>query len=313
MGQPPPARMLIRSYTDMTLRFGEAERAPHDGDPLTTFVFKTLYSANTRHLSYIAAESELLGQVGPPAAAALAQRRALLRPVSVHAVAQSLNLPYETVRSRTQAMMAKDQVERVSGGLIAVAGLQPEGPFADAVLHSHAVIVDSFRALKALGFDFAAHAVPAVASGPPPPGLVVRIVQDMTNRYTEALGPVFGGILPLTIWGGAMRANVRDLMADPEMAWRYAGQDEPPPNHLRKPVSVRALATELRLPFETTRRHVAIMIERGWMAAVPGQGVITPVEAVGSDGLGRVNTQLPGLYGRMIGDLTRVGFDLEAL
>jgi hypothetical protein len=210
-------------------------------------------------------------------------------------------------------MMSRGQMERVRGGLIAVAALQAEGPFADAVLNSHAVILESFRALKTLGYDFAAHAAAAQVTEPPPPGLVVRIVMDMTTRYSELLSPTFGGILPLTIWAGVMRANVRELMADPQMAWRYAGQDQPPPDHLRKPISVRAVASDLGLPFETTRRHVAVMIDKGWLAAVPGQGVITPTSALGADSLGHTNLQLPGLYARMIGDLTRVGFDLSAL
>ena len=313
MGPQPPARILIRSYADMTLCWGRAEQAPFGGDPLSTFVFQTLLGANRCHLPYASAESRLLAQVGPPAAAAMAERRALLRPVSIHAVSQSLNLPYETVRARVQAMIDQGQAERVRGGLLAVAALQADGPFADAVLSTHAIILESFRALKLLGFDFSAHTQPSQTAEPPPPGLVVRIVMDMSNRYIELLSPTFGGLLPMTIWAGAMRANVRELMADPATAWRYAGQDEPPPDALRKPISVRALSAELGLPFETTRRHVATMLDRGWLAAIPGQGVITPVSALGSDRLGRTNLQLPGLYARMISDLTRVGFDFDAL
>lgn len=309
----PPARVLIRSFADMTLRFTQAERGLHDGDPLTSFVFKALYRANTRHLPYASADSILLGQIGKPAAAALAERRALLRPISINAIAQSLGLPYETLRARAQAMIAKGHVERVPGGLIAVGAVEPEGPFADALLEGHAIILDSFSALKALGFDFSVDAVPAIASSPPPPGLVVRVVQDMSGRYNEVLEPVFGGVMPLLIWAGVMRANVRHLMADPEMAWRYASHDEPPPDTLRRPISIRALAGEVGLPFETTRRHVAAMIEKGWLAMVAGQGVITPVSALGSDSLGRANTQLPGLYARLIRDLSRLGFDFEAL
>lgn len=313
MGQQPPVRVLIRSYADMSLRSGYAERAPFDGDPLSTFIFKTLYGANCQHLPYTSAESRLLGQIGPLAAEAMDQRRALLRPVSIHAVAQSLSLPYETVRARVQVMIGRGQAERVTGGLIAVAGLEAEGPFADAFLSTYAIVLESFRALKDLGYDFTASAAPSQVEAPPPPGLVVRIVFDMNNRYAELLSPTFGGILATTIWAGAMRANVRKLMADPEVAWRYAGQDEPPPDHLRQPISVRALATELMLPFETTRRHVATMIEKGWLVTVPGQGVIAPVAVLGADRLGRTNLQLPGLYARMIGDLTRAGFDLAAL
>lgn len=312
MGPQPPARMLIRSYADMALRYGHAERAPFDGDPLSTFIFKTLAGANRQHLPYASAESRLLAQIGEPAAAAMDERRALMRPVSIHAVSQSLKLPYETVRARVQTMLDRGQMERVRGGLIAVAALAPDGPFAEAVLNSHAIIVESFQALSLLGYDFAASAAPSQVDEPPPPGLIVRIVMDMSARYTELLSPTFGGILPITIWAGVMKANVRELMTDPEAAWRYAGQDEPPPDALRRPISVRAVAADLGLPFETTRRHVSGMIDKGWLAQVPGQGVIAPAAAVGSDSLGRANLRLPGLYGRMIGDLTSVGFELPA-
>jgi DNA-binding transcriptional regulator YhcF (GntR family) len=210
-------------------------------------------------------------------------------------------------------MIGRGQAERVTGGLVAIAALQAEGPFADAFVNTHAVILESLGALKHLGYDLAASAAPSQVDEPPPPGLVVRIVFDMNNRYAELLSPTFGGILPTTIWAGVMRANVRNLMADPEMAWRYAEQGMPPPDHLRRPISVRALATELMLPFETTRRHVATMIDKGWLVTVQGQGVIAPAAVLGADALGRTNLQLPGLYARMIGDLTRAGFDLDAL
>lgn len=313
MGPQPPARILIRSYADMALRFGHAERAPFDGDPLSTFIFKTLAGANRQHLPYASAESRLLAQIGEPAAAAMDERRALMRPVSIHAVSQSLKLPYETVRARVQTMLDRGQMERVRGGLIAVAALAPDGPFAEAVLNSHAVIVESFQALSLLGYDFAASAAPSQVDEPPPPGLIVRIVMDMSARYTELLSPTFGGILPITIWAGVMRANVRELMTDPEAAWRYAGQDEPPPDALRRPISVRALSNELNLPFETTRRHVASMADRGWLTSIPGQGVIGSTAVITNPGLGRVHPDIPGLYGRALTNLWRVGFDFEAI
>ncbi|WP_304218760.1 hypothetical protein [Phenylobacterium aquaticum] len=71
------------------------------------------------------------------------------------------------------------------------------------------------------------------------------------------------------------RANLRAVYADPDLALRYAGVSDIPPDSVRRPVSVYAVAKTLRLPYETTRRHVRKLEAVGVCVAVEG-GVIVP-------------------------------------
>lgn len=308
MAQDLPVRVLLRSFVELWLGVSAARGVAHDNDPISTYVFEVLACANTAHLAYAAPESAWLTGPGPAR-----DKLGLLRPISGNAVAQSLSLPYETVRVRLQKMIADGRVLRVQGGLLAAANLDDAGPVAATRPRAHRAILDSLRDLKAIGYDFSAHREASRVGEPPPPGLVVRVMSSMINRVLELQAPAFGGLVNMTIWSGVARANVRKLMRDPVASWRYASPDSPPPNEARQPISVRALAAELDLPFETTRRHVASMTDRGWLATVPGQGVIGPVAVVSGDGLGRVHPDIPGLYARALTNLWRIGFDFEAL
>lgn len=71
------------------------------------------------------------------------------------------------------------------------------------------------------------------------------------------------------------QANVAQITRDPELQRLYARLDQPPPDELRRPVSINAVANSLRIPFETARRRVAALIEIGAVQSVP-RGVIIP-------------------------------------
>lgn len=68
-------------------------------------------------------------------------------------------------------------------------------------------------------------------------------------------------------------ANVSPITRDPELQLKYATLDQAPPDELRRPVSINALAASLRLPFETTRRRVKKFEELGIVHATT-KGVI---------------------------------------
>lgn len=52
------------------------------------------------------------------------------------------------------------------------------------------------------------------------------------------------------------------------------------PDAARRPVSVYALSKRLRMPYETTRRHVQGLVGKGLCVRVGRQGVIVPTEAL---------------------------------
>ena len=76
-----------------------------------------------------------------------------------------------------------------------------------------------------------------------------------------------------------VEANVAPVSADLELSVRYATYDNPPPEDLRRPVSVNAISGSLMLPYETVRRRIARMVEAGAMVSTP-RGVYVPTAVV---------------------------------
>lgn len=98
------------------------------------------------------------------------------------------------------------------------------------------------------------------------------------------------------------QANVELILRDPDLQRAYAAYDVPPPDHLRRPISVNALAHSLRLPFETVRRRVARLTRLGVLRAGPA-GVWTPMALVRSPHHRRVAeagyARILALHGRL--------------
>lgn len=73
------------------------------------------------------------------------------------------------------------------------------------------------------------------------------------------------------------RANVRDITADAEKSRLYAALEAVPPQELRTPVSVYSVAKDMRIPYETARRHVAKLVKRG-LCLRTDDGLVIPSE-----------------------------------
>lgn len=281
----------------------------HDGDLVRGLVYGTIVSANLAHVSNAVLEAELAGDAEQ--APEEAGRR---RPVSAHAVAQSLGLPYETVRTRVVKLIELGLCERLPGGLIAPPGVGARPEVQEATQQIYAVFCDVIRALNGLGFDFAGLAARAGATPPdqpaaPSPAVLARVVLDFEIRHLTSLAPSFGDVLGGLIFAGVLQANIRRLLGSPNEAWAYARQATPPPDELRTPVSIRSLARDLDIPYETVRRHTAALTARGYLKMIPGKGVVAPASVLGDDGLGRENPPLIQRFTRMVAELTRLGFD----
>jgi len=88
-----------------------------------------------------------------------------------------------------------------------------------------------------------------------------------------------GDIVGSLILSVIVEANIAPINQDPELSRRYATLDSPPPDELRRPVSINAVAASLRLPYETVRRRVSKMTDTG-MAVVTPRGIYVPSFAV---------------------------------
>ncbi len=82
---------------------------------------------------------------------------------------------------------------------------------------------------------------------------------------------VIDGLLLVAI----SQANVAQITRSPALQRAYAVLDQPPPDELRRPVSISGIANSLRIPFETARRRINLLVDAG-AVQVLDRGVIIP-------------------------------------
>ncbi|MGA0606875.1 helix-turn-helix domain-containing protein [Phenylobacterium sp. VNQ135] len=78
------------------------------------------------------------------------------------------------------------------------------------------------------------------------------------------------------------QANVAQVSARADLQVELASAHTPPPDEMRRPVSINALASSLRLPFETVRRRVHALKAAGLCRIEPA-GVVVPTEILLSE------------------------------
>jgi len=79
--------------------------------------------------------------------------------------------------------------------------------------------------------------------------------------------------------GTISQANVAPVSARADLQIALATAEAPPSDDMRRPISINALATSLRLPFETVRRRVHGLQRAGYCRIEPA-GVIIPTEVL---------------------------------
>jgi DNA-binding Lrp family transcriptional regulator len=112
----------------------------------------------------------------------------------------------------------------------------------------------------------------------------LRVAGRLANAFVLDLVKLGGhrrDVADALVRAAVVHANLAHLIRDGELQTRYAGLDQDPPDELRRPASINAIATSLSLPFETVRRRVGGLAEAG-ICAVTSKGVIVPQAATSS-------------------------------
>lgn len=97
-----------------------------------------------------------------------------------------------------------------------------------------------------------------------------NFVLDVANRGVRGLKPL-DCLLVMAI----NQANIAPLTRDPAARIRYGALEAPAPDDERRPVSVRAVAASMQLPYETARRHIKRLEGRG-VCVISEAGVVVP-------------------------------------
>lgn len=100
--------------------------------------------------------------------------------------------------------------------------------------------------------------------------LAFNFVLDMAATGMSGLTP-HESLLVMAI----NQANIAPLTRDPAARSRYGSLESPAPDEERRPVSVRAVAASMRLPYETARRNIKRLEAQG-VCATRGAGVLVP-------------------------------------
>lgn len=211
----------------------------------------------------------------PAGTTAYPTERCVVRGVSVRAIAQSLGLAYETTRRKAAELEALGLCHRVGDGLVAnPAAFQGDAYRQDCDL-TRLGLDRLFSELRAIGFDLGVlDGVSARMGGlrvpADPTEAAAALVGDFLLRVLEGGAEPHGSMIDALVAVAMMISNAELLTLDPELAWKYAGAETPPPDELRRPVPLTQLAGRLGLVHETVRRRVKRFVALGW--ATRGRG-----------------------------------------
>jgi hypothetical protein len=112
----------------------------------------------------------------------------------------------------------------------------------------------------------------------------MRVAARLANGFALDLVKLGGfgrDVIDGLLMAAISQANVAQITRSPELQRAYATLDQVPPDEMRRPVSISAIANSLRIPFETARRRIAALTELGVIKVVP-KGVIIPAGPLNS-------------------------------
>jgi hypothetical protein len=283
------------------------------GDIVKGLVFHAIWTSNVRHITY-SADNLKFGHVDD------AVPDDMIRPVSVMSVAGGLRIPYETARRHAQTLVEEGRLVRMPRGMVIPraeynAHMRPEVICAEAP--SFLLL---FSDLKHAGFDFtpfhrrlqSTQAIADQVRDTPHFRALVRVGCEFFLRCLDGLADIHNnslvsGVVYLGIWQGDVRMHGRHAgrIAAGQPTYRVGRRD---------PVTLRAVAETLDIPYETVRRHANVLrrehrIVRASMGETKGY-YLAANELKHPDvmpGLKAMNRHVI----RLISDLHRAGFDFS--
>lgn len=273
---PANVRTLLRLTDQFVLRSLDTTTYLLGDDLLKSIVYSIIWSVNVRRITRSATNS-VYGQIEqlPP--------DSMREPVSVHALASSLRLPYETVRRAAAKLVADGICVRVpKRGLIVPAAVLNTPQTFESIRRNHVGILRFLGDLERAGYDlpFGHFKTPATPdSRLPNSRAVLRVFAEDMLRRLDAMAIAHDNNL-LT---GLIFTNILVASTAPILSARDSTPvDDPPPplpDTQRQPVSVLAVAQSLRTPYETVRRHSNRLVKNGLCVRVAKRGIIVPQAA----------------------------------
>lgn len=272
-GQAPDVRLLNRLSIAFLLDAISIVRG--DRHLLDSLLLSTITQANTAPIS---------GQADLQVAYAGADEvppDSLRRPISINALASSLQLPFETVRRRVGGMVRKGWCEMAGGGVIVPARILTDPEYFRNGVAVYQRLQAFYYQLKDLGL-LGELPPPTVDLGshPFPLRLMARLATDYALRALEAAMAGVGDLADAVILLEIIRSNTEHLPVRP----RAEGAGEALPDAQRTPVRASVIARRIGLPEETTRRRLVELELRGFCTR-SGRGYVVGAETLSRPGV----------------------------
>lgn len=194
------------------------------------------------------------------------------RMLRVTGVAASLGMPYESARRFVGNLADEGLVTRDAAGVRVNADWLASAAMTRLATVLHDLMVGQIADLQALGLAF-----PAARERPYQPERTIAAALDVFLFLCERARTAYGDALSGILLNAIVVANVRPIAFDPVLARQYARIDTIPPDHLRRPVPMPALARALDLPYSTVARTIRTLIGRGIVEAC-ANGLVVPRE-----------------------------------
>jgi DNA-binding transcriptional regulator YhcF (GntR family) len=272
---------------------------------VTALVFLAITRANVRDIttSRDAAMRHLgLGQIPPDSART---------PVTIYALARDLRTPYETVRRHVLKLKS-----------MGVCVVTPEGVLVPAIVFAAAEKLrgagDTEQSFRALVTETARFGI--VAHGrfqPVAHDVTLQATRLTTNYFVDSVCTIASrldlDVMSVLVLISLGLMNTESITRDATLAYRFGGLHGIPPDELRTPVAVYAIAKHLMLPYETTRRSTQRLAERGLVARNESGGLTVPSAAMEKPEMMAAFTEFAELTMEFLGDLAEYGVTAETL
>ncbi len=286
-------RLVARQVSELLLARSRRGLTLVPQERLAGFVFEVVLGGSIAHHPYRdPAGGHWIG---------VEDARTLARPVNATAIAHSMGLPHTTVRRRVAELVEAGLLVRDPFGFTVAPEFFEGETLARLAREDMADLVHVLRTLAIAGY---APAIATLGAGAEtlPPGVVERLVLAFSLRVLETLTELYGDVTAGTIVAAITAHNIRGVTGDPVLSSFYSGEDMPPPDALREPVSLRALARSIDLPFETVRRRVAALVALDVVAWKDG-GVFVPSRVLLSERHIANNRRITLHFDQMLGTL----------
>ncbi|HEV2530094.1 hypothetical protein [Phenylobacterium sp.] len=228
------------------------------------------------------------------------------RPVSVNALASSLNLPFETVRRRVRGLLDRGICEPGDGGVIVPTRVVTSPEYYRYTFLGYERLRAFYYQLRDL--DLLKDLPPAsveLGEDVTPLRTVARVANDYALRVIDTVMRALGDLLTGIILIEVLRNNTEHLGPDLR-GGEGLSPDDFVPDALRRPVSITAVARRIGLPIETVRRHAAELLERGLCVRVKG-GLVVPTQALARPAMVAFSSENLANLHRMFAALSQLG------